>query len=179
MIYVFLANGFEITEAMAPVDMMRRAKLDVKTVGIGADVIESSCGVKVVADIREKDVDMNNAEAVVVPGGMPGVTNLDASDFVKNCVREANASGKLVCAICAGPSVPGKLGVLAGKKAVCYPGFEEYLIDRIETAEFVAADGNVITAKGAGVSVEFGLKIVEKLCGEAEAQRIFKSIQCK
>ena len=179
MIYVFLANGFEITEAMAPVDMMRRAKLDVKTVGIGADVIESSCGVKVVADIREKDVDMNNAEAVVVPGGMPGVTNLDASDFVKNCVCEANDAGKLVCAICAGPSVSGKLGVLAGKKAVCYPGFEEYLVDCVETDEFVAADGNAITAKGAGVSVEFGLKIVERLCGEAEAQRIFKSIQCK
>ena len=85
----------------------------------------------------------------------------------------------LVCAICAGPSVPGKIGVLAGKKAVCYPGFEEYLVDRVETDEFVAADGNAITAKGAGVAVEFGLKIVERLCGEAEAQRIFKSIQCK
>ncbi|UKI23665.1 MAG: DJ-1/PfpI family protein [Anaerotruncus sp.] len=118
MIYVFLANGFEITEAMAPVDMMRRAKLDVKTVGIGDDVIESSCGVKVVADIREKDVDMNNAEAVVVPGGMPGVTNLDASDFVKKTAfARQMMRASLFCAICAGPSVPGKLGVLAGKKS--------------------------------------------------------------
>lgn len=179
MIYVFLANGFEITEAMAPVDMMRRAKLTVKTVGIGSDVIDSSCGVKVSCDIREKDVDLSIAEAIVLPGGMPGVTNLDDSDFVRDCVVKANNAGKLVCAICAGPSVLGKLGILAGKKAVCYPGFEKYLEGRLECSDFVSEDGNIITAKGAGVSVEFGLKIVEKLCGKAESERIFNSIQCR
>ena len=103
---------------------------------------------------------------------------MDDSDFVRDCVVKANNAGKLVCAICAGPSVLGKLGILAGKKAVCYPGFEKYLEGRLECSDFVSEDGN-ITAKGAGVSVEFGLKIVEKLCGKAESERIFNSIQCR
>ena len=176
MIYVFLANGFEITEAMAPVDMMRRAKLTVKTVGIGSDVIESSCGVKVSCDIREKDVDLSIAEAIVLPGGMPGVTNLDDSDFVRDCVVKANNAGKLVCAICAGPSVLGKLGILAGKKAVCYPGFENELEGAVVTDDAVVVDGNIITGCGMGAAVEFSAAIIEKLFSQDRAQRLLKTL---
>lgn len=179
MVYLFLADGFEIIEALSPVDTMRRAGIEVKTVGITGSVVESSCKVKVTADILSDEVDLDSADAVVIPGGLPGVTNLENSDFVKNSLVKAAKDGKLVCAICAGPSLLGKLGILKGKKAIVYPGFESYLEGADLSCEHVIKDGNIITAKGAGVSVDFGLEIVAALKGKAEAERVRASIQCR
>lgn len=179
MVYVFLADGFEIIEALSPVDMMRRAGIEVKTVGVSGMVVESSCGVKVTADILPENVDIRKANAVVIPGGMPGVTNLEKSDFVKDCLKTASDEGRLVCAICAGPSLLGKLGLLEGKKAISYPGFEQYLTGAQISSDYVVKDGNFITAKGAGVSVDFGLEIVAALKGRDISDKVRASIQCR
>lgn len=179
MVYVFLADGFEIIEALSPVDMMRRAGIEVKTVGVTGAVVESSCNVKVTADILPEDVDIDSAQAVVIPGGMPGVTNLEKSDFVKNSVLKAAENNKLVCAICAGPSLLGKLGLLNGKKAIAYPGFEQYLEGAEISSDYVVKDGNFITARGAGVSVDFGLEIVAALKGREASDKVRTSIQCR
>lgn len=180
MVYVFLADGFEITEAMAPVDMMRRAGIDVKTVGVYSDTVEASCGVKVMADISKDDFDLSNAAALVIPGGMPGVTNLCDSEFVISAVNEAEKKDILLCAICAGPSLLGKQGLLKGKKAICYPGFEQFLDGaEVMTDSHVVTDGKFITARGAGVSVDFGLEIVKCLANEETSEKIRKQIQCK
>lgn len=179
MVYVFLADGFEIIEALSPVDMMRRAGIEVKTVGVSGMVVESSCGVKVTADILPENVDIRKADAVVIPGGMPGATNLEKSDFVKDCLKTASDEGRLVCAICAGPSLLGKLGLLEGKKAISYPGFEQYLTSAQISSDYVVKDGNFITAKGAGVSVDFGLEIVAALKGRDISDKVRASIQCR
>ena len=179
MVYVFLADGFEIIEALSPVDMMRRAGIEVKTVGVTGAVVESSCNVKVTADLLPEDVDIDSAQAVVIPGGMPGVTNLEKSDFVKNSVLKAAENNKLVCAICAGPSLLGKLGLLNGKKAIAYPGFEQYLEGAEISSDYVVKDGNFITARGAGVSVDFGLEIVAALKGREASDKVRTSIQCR
>lgn len=179
MVYVFLANGFEIIEALSPVDMMRRAGIEVKTVGITGEVVESSCKVKVTADMLPGDVDIDSADAVVIPGGMPGVTNLEKSDFVKTSLVKAAENNKLVCAICAGPSLLGKLGLLKGKNAIAYPGFEQYLDGAEISKEYVVKDGNFITARGAGVSVDFGLEIVAALKGKEASDKVRSSIQCR
>ncbi|MCC8016256.1 MAG: DJ-1/PfpI family protein [Clostridiales bacterium] len=179
MVYLLLANGFEIIEAMSPLDMLRRAGIEVKTVGIGGKTVESSCGVKVEADLTENSVNAASAKALIIPGGMLGVKNLEESEFVQNLVDEAVQSDILVCAICAGPSILGNKGLLNGKTAVCYPGFEHCLKGAEISDDFVVSDGNFITAKGAGVSVEFGLEIVRRIAGEEEAVRIKHSIQCR
>ena len=179
MVYLFLADGFEIIEALSPVDMMRRAGIEVKTVGVTGAVVESSCKVKVTADILPEDVDIDSAQAVVIPGGMPGVTNLEKSDFVKSSVHKAAENNKLVCAICAGPSLLGKLGLLNGKKAIAYPGFEQYLEGAEISSDYVVKDGNFITARGAGVSVDFGPEIVAALKGREASDKVRTSIQCR
>lgn len=180
MVYVFLADGFEITEAMAPVDMMRRAGIDVKTVGVYSQDVESSCGVKVSADITKDAFDISNADALVIPGGMPGVTNLCDSEFVVSAVKEAYEKNILLCAICAGPSLLGRHGLLNGKKAICYPGFEQFLKGaEVMSDSYVVTDGRFITARGAGVSVEFGLEIVKCLTNEETSEKIRKQIQCR
>lgn len=179
MVYVFLADGFEIIEALSPVDMMRRAKIDVCTVGVTGEIVESSCGVKVTADCALNDVDISSAEAVVLPGGMPGVDNLENSSAVKEYVLQADADGKMVCAICAGPSLLGKWGFLKGKEAIAYPGFERFLEGAVLSDQYVVRDGNYITARGAGVSVDFGLEIVSALRGAQTAEAVRNAIQCR
>lgn len=179
MVYVFLADGFEIIEALSPVDMLRRAGIEVKTVGVTGEIVEASCGVKVTADVKPDDVNIDLAQAVVIPGGLPGVTNLENSDFVKNCVLKAADAGKFVCAICAGPSLVGKLGLLKGKNAISYPGFEQYLEGAVISDDYVVRDGYFITARGAGVSVDFGLEIVAAINGREASDKVRKTIQCR
>ena len=179
MVYVFLADGFEIIEAMAPIDMLRRAKVGVTTVGVDKELITSSCGISVKADITSAEFKFTDVEAIVIPGGMPGVLNLEKSEIVQSAIDEAVACGALICAICAGPSILGHKGLLIGKNAICYPGFEESLEGAIISSDHVVTDGNYITAKGAGVSVEFGLEIVKKLVGADEADAVKKAIQCR
>ncbi len=179
MVYEFLADGFEIIEAMAPVDMLRRANVGVTTVGVYSKVVTSSCGIPVTADITASEFEFTDVEAVIIPGGSQGVINLEKSSFVQSVLDEAAECGALICAICAGPSLLGHKNLLRGKKAVCYPGFEETLQGAQISDEHVVTDGDYITAKGAGVSVEFGLEIVKELVGEDIADSIKKSIQCR
>ena len=128
MIYVFLADGFEETEAIAPIDMLRRAKLDVKLVGVGTSTPTSSHGIRVTADLTEAEVKLDSSvQLIVLPGGMPGTLNLEKSPVVQSAIKYCVENGIPVGAICAAPSILGKLGLLNGRKAVCFPGFEQYL----------------------------------------------------
>ena len=124
MIYVFLANGFEEIEALAPVDILRRAELEVKTVGVGGKTITGSHGITVTADIEEKDVTTDDMELMILPGGMPGTLNLEKSPIVTTCAEYCAKNDIYLAAICAAPSVLGHLGLLNGKEAICFPGFE-------------------------------------------------------
>ncbi len=180
MIYVFLANGFEETEAIAPIDILRRSELDVKTVGIGEEVVVSSHGIAVIPDITEVDfVPSDDIDMIVLPGGMPGTLNLEKSRTVQDAIDYCVQNDKYVAAICAAPSIIGKKGLLKGRKAVCFPGFEDFLTGAEISDESVVQDGNIITAKGAGVAVEFGLKLSAILTSEASARKIKAALQCR
>lgn len=179
MVYVFLANGFEIIEALAPVDVMKRAGIEVKTVGVGSETVTSSCHIDVVCDISIDEFDFYNVEAIVLPGGMPGTVNLEENEIVQKTIDNAMNINIPVCAICAAPSILGHKGLLKGKEAVCFPGFENELEGAKISAEHVVCDGNIITAKGAGVCIDFGLEIVKALRGESVADTVKKQIQCR
>lgn len=179
MVYVFLADGFEIIEALAPVDILRRAKIDVKTVGVSSEIVTSSCGVGVKCDMTIDEFDFYDVEAVVLPGGMPGTLNLENSSAVQKVIDNANNTNAFICAICAAPSILGHKGLLSGKKAVCFPGFENSLEGCESCCEYVVTDGKFITAKGAGVCIDFGLEIVKQLRNEELANEIRKSIQSR
>ncbi len=178
MVYVFLADGFEIIEAMAPVDMLRRANVEVTTVGVDKKVITSSCGIPVTADIVSNEFEFKDVEAIVIPGGAKGVTNLENSSLVQSVLDEAVQCGALICAICAGPSILGHKGLLKGKNAICFPGFEDSLEGANISKDYVVTDGDFITAKGAGVCIEFGLEIVRELVGDEAAKTVRSTIQC-
>lgn len=178
MFYVFLADGFEETEAIATLDVMRRAKLDVKTVGVTGKLVTSSHNVTVKSDISLDDVSYDGIEGVVLPGGMPGTLNLEKSQGVIDCVKYCYENGKIVSAICAAPSILGHLGYLQGRKATCFPGFEEELDCKEYTASHVETDGLVITAKGAGCAIEFGQAIVSLALSKDVADKIIGEMQC-
>lgn len=180
MVYCFLADGFEEVEAIAPIDMLRRAGVEVTTVGIGKRLIMGRHNIPVTADIEDSEFSADeNLEAVILPGGMPGTLNLDASQVVHNALDYAEEHGKLICAICAAPSVLGKKGLLSGREAIAYPGFEKELKGAVISKKHVVRDGNVITAKGAGVAVKFGLEIVAALVGREKSDEISEGIQCE
>ncbi len=178
MIYMFLANGFEEIEALLPLDLMRRAGLDVKTVGVGGLDITGSHGITVKADMLDTDLSDSAPECVILPGGMPGTKNLDASAVVHKALDDALASEALICAICAAPMVLGKRGILCGKNATCFPGFEEYL-EGAKVGGRVVRDGRVITAIGMGAALEFGIEIVAALCGRDAADKLFAAVLAK
>ena len=178
MIYVFMADGTEEVEAVATIDMLRRAELDVMTLGIGSQMVVGSHGIGLVCDADIKNIQPDETlQAVVIPGGMPGTLNIEKNAQAQAFIDYANEKSKLICAICAAPSVLGHKGLLKGKKATCFPGFEKELEGAIFTDEGVVEDGNIITAKGAGVAIEFGLKIAERFAGKEEADKIYTSIQ--
>lgn len=179
MIYVFLADGFEETEAIAPIDMLRRAEKDVVTVGVKNDGVRSSHGVPVLCDITTMQVELDERlEMIVLPGGMPGTLNLEHDEVVQAAIDYCVKNDIPIGAICAAPSILGKKGLLAGKRAICFPGFEKYLTGAELADERVVTDGNITTAAGAGVAVEFGLRLVEVLCGAGESRHIREAIRC-
>lgn len=178
MFYVFLADGFEEVEALAPVDVMRRAKLDVKTVGVTGSEVTGAHDITVKADIALSDVQADDIEGVILPGGMPGTLNLEKSQGVIDAVKYAYENGKIIAAICAAPSIIGNLGYLEGRKATCFPGFEGKLSGAEYTAAHTETDGNVITAKGAGCAVEFGHAIVSKALSKEAADKVIGDMQC-
>lgn len=176
MVYIFLADGFEEIEALAPLDILRRGGIDVQTVGITGEYVTGAHGITVKADILPEDFADESVEAVFLPGGGLGTENLDASEFVKNAVKHAYDEKKLICAICAAPSILGKMGLLRGKTAVCYPGFEKYLDGAEVLNTHVAECGNVITANGMGAAYKFGFAILARLRGEDKANAVKRQI---
>jgi len=180
MVYLFLADGFEEIEALTPVDVLRRGKIEVTTVGVGKTSVKGSHGITVQADISDDRLTgFDDAEAVVLPGGMPGTRNLAACDKVQEAIKYCAANDILLGAICAAPSVLGNAGVLEGKRAVCFPGFEGELKGAVQGEDGVCRDGNIITAKGMGVSLDFALELLAALRGRDEADRVRKSLQCR
>ncbi len=161
MLYMFLAEGFEETEAIGTLDVIRRAGIEIKTVGISGKEVCGSHNVRVVADIEASEVSFVDMQGVILPGGMPGTTNLQNNEIVKKSILYCAENELLVAAICAAPMVLGGLGVLNGKKAVCYPGFEQYLEGAKLCNDGAVQDGNIVTGKGAGASMLFGAKIVD------------------
>lgn len=171
--YEFLADGFEDIEALAPVDILRRAGVEVKTVSINAtDTVESAHGVQVKADLVFGDADLGDADLLLIPGGMPGARNLDMHEGVRAAVRKQAEAGRLVGAICAGPMVLGHLGLLQGKRATCYPGFEGELDGAEYTAAPATIDGNIITGKGPGATFNYAYLIVEVMKGSHVAEEL-------
>ena len=180
MFYCFLADGFEETEALAPVDILRRAGIPVTTVGVGGGVIRGSHDIYVTADMTADEFEIDaDISGVILPGGMPGVKNLYADDTVKDTVEFCASRGLYVCAICAAPSIPGRMGLLAGKRATCFPGFEEDLEGAFTTGEKVVTDGKFITAKGAGCALDFGFEIVARFDSPEKAEKIASSMQIR
>ena len=171
-----LADGFEEVEALTPLDLRRRAGLEVATVGIGGDFATGSHGIKVACDLNAKVADPTVPDMLILPGGMPGTTNLDASPFVDEAIREVTKKGGRLAAICAAPLILGRRGLLEGKRAVCYPGFEEELKGATVLKDAgVVTDGLITTAKGMGVAFEFGTELVRLLCGEEQADAVSKA----
>ena len=177
MVYMLLGTGFEETEAIAPLDLMRRAGIEVKTVGINGKVVYGSHGIGVEADLVMDQIDLSQMEMIVLPGGLGGVASIRASKAAMDAVRWAYENGKYTAAICAGPTVLADLGITDGKQATCYPGCENGMGSAMIQANAAAVrDGNVITGTSAGCAVPFGLELIRVLKGNVEAQRIAAQI---
>lgn len=177
MIYVFLQEGFEEMEAMAPLDVLRRAGAKVASVGEGGRTVTGAHGVKVAADLSAAEVSEKDMEMIVLPGG-PGTPNHEKSRTLLHALRFCAENGRWIAAICAAPSVLGHMGLLAGHSAVCYPGYEPELgASRIPESS-VCVSGKIVTANGPGASVEFALKLAEVLVGPEKSREIGKGMQC-
>lgn len=177
MIYVLLTDGFEEIEALTPVDIMRRGELEVRTVSVTGNLqVTGSHGIPVIADMDIEEVNPGNMEMLILPGG-PGHTGLDCNKKVHELIDYASENDIFIAAICASPSIIGRKGLLKGKKATAFPGFEQYLYDAEVLKDKVVMDGRFITAKGAGASAEFGFMIVSVLLGENKANELRESMQ--
>lgn len=172
-IYLFLATGFEEVEALGIVDACRRGGLTLKTVSVtGNLLVESSHGVKIQADALFEDCSFDDADMLVLPGGMPGSTNLKEHEGLRNVILKHYEASKPLAAICAAPMVYGSLGLLKGKKATCYPGFDKYLEGAEYTGKLVEHDGQFFTGKGAGAAFALGFAIVEHFCGKEVVENV-------
>jgi len=175
--FIFLADGFEEIEAIAPIDIFRRAKIEVTTISISNyKTVQGAHGIQVISDSLFSETDFTGNCILYLPGGMPGTKNLDAHEGLKDLIRKQASENKNLAAICAAPSILGKMGLLKGKEAICYPGFEDKLIGAILSQNKIVKSGPIHTAKGAGVAVQFALKLVEELKGKETADQISGSI---
>lgn len=176
MIYVLLADGFEETEAIEPIDIMRRAGLNVATVSIKDPYVKGAHNIIVKADILIDDVNVTDMELLMLPGGM-GHTLLDEDEKTDALIRTAVNNDLYIAAICASPSLLGKRNLLTGKRAVCFPGFEKFMLGAELCSDKVVTDGKIITAKGAGAASEFGFEIVKELKGVSVAEEVKEMMQ--
>jgi len=176
MVYMLLGTGFEETEAIAPLDLLRRAGVAVTTVGLNGKIIYGGHGIGVVADIEIGELNLSDLEMVILPGGLGGVASIRGCQAAMDAVRYAWENGKYTAAICAGPTVLADLGIVDNKNATCYPGCEGQMgsANMIEAA--AVTDGKLITGASAGCAVSFGLALIAALKGQEEADRIAKQI---
>lgn len=174
---VFMADGCEEIEGLTVVDIARRAGIEVDMISIGEGLtVTGSHGIEFQADIRKTDADYANYDGIVLPGGLRGTNNLGADETVCKVIKEMNEAGKLVSAICAAPSVLGMNHILEGKRATSYPGFEDKLLGAFCLEDAVVRDGNVITSRGMGTAIPFGLAIVAYFNGNEAAEELSKAI---
>ena len=172
-IYVFFADGFEEMEAFASVDILRRAGLKVEMVSVTPDeIVRGAHGVPVLCDKNIANCDFFDASLIVLPGGLPGAATLAECKELGNLILKFAEEKKPMAAICAAPMVFGKLGVLKGKKATCYPGFDKYLEGAEYTGAMVERDGNIVTGKGPGASIKFALALVELMVGKEKVKEL-------
>lgn len=174
---VFMADGCEEIEALTVVDIARRAGIEVAMISVtGEKLVKGAHGINFETDIPAEFMDFDMLDGIVLPGGMPGTLNLGANKYVLQTIVDFNCKGKLVSAICAAPSVLGEAGLLKGKKATSYPGFEDKLIGAEVVLEPVVVDGNMITSRGMGTAIPFALAIVEYLMDEKIEEELGKGI---
>lgn len=177
MVYVLLGTGFEETEAIAPVDLLRRAGVDVLTVGLNGKTVYGSHKIGIAADITVEEMDLNQLDMIVLPGGLGGVRSIRGCQKAMDAIRFARDHQKYIAAICAGPTILAGLGITEGKAAVCYPGCEEEMGNaQIRSQLPCVTDGRVITGASAGCAIPFGLALIKALKGAQEAQRIAEQI---
>lgn len=179
MIYIFLAPGFEEIEAIVPRDILKRANVDVSTVGIEEQIVESTKGLKLVSDITINDISDENLDGIILPGGMPGTSNLEKCEKLIDIIKTCAKKNLLIAAICAAPSILGKLGILSGKDACCFPDaeIEKYLTGAKINNKDVNVCENIITSKGPGTAFQFAFSIVEYLRGNQVRQNLSAGIQ--
>lgn len=176
-VFIFLATGFEETEAIAIIDVLRRADISTTIVSVtGQTAVTGSHGISVVTDALFEVVNFTEGQMLVLPGGMPGTNNLEAFAPLTKLINEYYKSGKYLAAICAAPLILGKMRLLRNEEAICYPGYEEHLEDAILSKERVVRSGKIITGKGPGTAIEFGLLLVETLKGKELADTIKKAM---
>ena len=176
MIYVFLAEGFEETEAITPIDMLRRCGKEVITVGIGGKVISGAHNIPITCDITENETVFDGLEMIILPGGMPGTKNLAANKRVSEMIGYCCENNIFIGAICAAPSILGNMGLLKGKKAVCYPGFENALTGAQVLDSPAVTDDKIITARGAGTALEFSYELICALIDKTTAEKLAGNI---
>ena len=177
MVYMLLGTGFEETEAIAPLDLLRRAGVEIRTVGVTGKTVYGGHNIGIEADILIDEMDLSNLDMIILPGGLGGVASARASQSALDALKFAWENDKFVAAICAGPTVLADLGITDGKKATCYPGCEDGMGKALmQENEAVVRDGRLITGTSAGCAIPFGLKLIEALKGTEEAERIAKQI---
>ncbi len=177
MVYILLGNGFEETEAIAPLDLLRRAQIPAMTVGLNGKAITGGHGISVNADITIEEMDLTDLDMIVLPGGLGGVASIKGCPAAMDAVRFAWENGKFVAAICAAPTILASLGITDGKNAVCYPGCEENMGNAFMHNDIPCIrDGNLITGASAGCAVSFGLMLVAALKGGDAAKAVKEQI---
>ena len=173
MVFIHLATGFEEVEALTAADLLRRANVETVLISItGQRMVEGAHGFKIETDMIFEDADYSACEMIVLPGGMPGTKGLEAHSALCDKIREFDSDGKFIAAICAAPMVLGGLGLLEGRKATIYPGMENFLKGAIHSKERVVVDGNIITSMGPGTAMDFGIALVEIICGKTAAENL-------
>ena len=177
MVYMLLGTGFEETEAIAPLDLLRRAGVEVMTVGVDGKIVVGSHGIGIEADIELNELDLTNLEMIILPGGLGGVTSVRASEGAMNALKFAWDNNKFVAAICAGPTVLADLHITDGKNTTCFPGCEDGMGSAIVHGDVPCVrDGKLITGASAGCAIPFGLALVAALKGQDAADKIKKQI---
>ncbi|GHT34602.1 thiazole biosynthesis protein ThiJ [Bacteroidia bacterium] len=182
--YIFFATGFEEIEAVSVIDVLRRAGVEVEAIAIPEEDdeywVEGAHDISVIGDNNFDDGDFSDGDILILPGGQPGTDNLNANKDLKKLILQYHEQGKYIAAICAAPLILGGLGLLKGKRAVCYPGYEKQLVGaEIATDERVVVDGKIITSKGPGTAIEFGLVLVELLVGKEVAEKLSEGMIVK